>query len=82
MRYYLLNGEGCMWLRYHSKNKDGIEKDHSVDCPYTKGEGSCGSWCPLFEMFPVTDGTRRKLKHVHLHCGAGTRVIEIEEEAK
>jgi hypothetical protein len=72
MKYYLLNADGVLWLRYR------FVKDHEVGCPFLAREG-CGSWCPLFEVFPVTDGTRRRLKHVKLHCGAGTRVIQIEE---
>ena len=50
----------------------------------------CGSWCPLFQVrerdkIPLPqkqDGpvlNYRRTLEVRLHCGAGTRVIEIEE---
>jgi hypothetical protein len=47
----------------------------------------CGSWCPLFDIIdwnkiPQAGGSYKVYRRVKLHCGAGTRVIDIKEEAK
>jgi hypothetical protein len=83
MKYKLVNRDGWDFLnaaKFLGRPSSGPD----LDCPFASttagGEMYCGSWCPLFEVRNERiDKTERFMDTVHLHCGAGTRVIEIEE---
>lgn len=84
MKYYLEPAnKGCVVLRRVTDTDDIPQLCpfiHDMDMPE---EVCCGSWCPLFEVrerdrIPQVDGADKVRLEVRLHCGAGTRTIEIE----
>lgn len=79
MKYKLVERDGWTFLVL------GNGKDCS--CPFASttvgGEMYCGSWCPLFEIVErerLPGVYEEPIIHldVHLHCGAGSRVIEVD----
>lgn len=69
------------------------DKDMFVMCPYSAREDyepSCGDWCPLFESFVGMKnlkvngqfGVAESSLCVNLHCGGGTRTIQIDRDER
>ena len=62
--------------------------EQSCNCPYSKYEEYCGSWCPLFEIISTMYAVHSDIDalnetydngiRVVLHCGSGNAEYKIE----